>query len=736
MNGTGSAHEALNPSTSFEVEEPSEAPSVSADCFHIAMPAMPGLGVPKSKGLVDGMQPSALPGSPRAGKSKRPEHITIAVLAALVASLLVAVVLLSIESSSSSSRAASHRAEADQQRGVAASLMLTSGHLHSGGPGSEPANTRALARAAAIAESVGQPGLVVALLSAAINDLARAGFWPFDVRGSSSASNVPAATFSPDGSLLAIATADTITLTPVQPPSSSPSAPLLPPVGELGSVQCGGGRSVYSLAWSPSGEFLAAGCGTQVVAKEGKEDGKGSTATVWRVSASSSEKVPAFELLLEMDHGHRVRAMAWSPDSAALAAGDDDGKAKVWLVKQALASPGKEAAFVDVDHPGSNDVRAVAWHPSGRLLATGRTDSKLYVWNLGPDLRTPLLLAVGAEHEDGINAVAFSPAAGGLVASGGDDDQVLLWDLSPFQDLDSPGFIASELPLELVSNHSLGTFGGSVTGVAWGSPVKLAASANDGNVRLYEVKAEGVKLEQELWQPNAHFTGVSFTSIFPPRIAVGTLGPRAMVWQQAAGLGQGGPEFFHLQCSSRVRESFGKPDFSPRGWAWSADGLRFAMSSYQGHVCIFNRPGHLGPGQQGAWVTEAVLQIDGAEEHNVPARHLAFSDSGTTLAAGTDRDGVHVWARGVEPVHGGGAPWRGPVVQYFHNGDINDLVWSVDGKLLASASDDKSVVVLSMEHPDAKPTHLNGHTDAVQSGVLPPHLTCRGTALDGACAYL
>ena len=99
------------------------------------------------------------------------------------------------------------------------------------------------------------------------------------------------------------------------------------------SVSCSGEGMVHSLAWSPSGEWLAAGCGM-------KDAFGNSTATVhlWSVGPPTppgTPDLPKLTKVAEMKHDDGIKALAWAPDSSALAAGDDDGDLRVWLVDAA-----------------------------------------------------------------------------------------------------------------------------------------------------------------------------------------------------------------------------------------------------------------------------------------------------------------------------------------------------------------------------------------------------------------
>jgi WD40 repeat protein len=87
-----------------------------------------------------------------------------------------------------------------------------------------------------------------------------------------------------------------------------------------------------------------------------------------------------------------------------------------------------------VGHGGS--VEALAFDPSGKLLATGGRDGLVMVWDLAAGKRLAVLGGGGDEaaaathdyepHKDAVNCLAWTPD-GAFLASGGADCQVKMW---------------------------------------------------------------------------------------------------------------------------------------------------------------------------------------------------------------------------------------------------------------------------------------------------------------------
>lgn len=152
--------------------------------------------------------------------------------------------------------------------------------------------------------------------------------------------------------------------------------------------------SVVSLAYSPAGNYLAAG-------------GADGMVTIWDVR--SWNLLPALT-----GHKGAVRALAFAPDSATLATGGDDRAIALWDLRTLKSAQSLK---------GHNQrINALAFSPDGRKLASGSDDAAVILW----DLRDPGARKKLNGHRGSANSVCFSPD-GALLVSGG-NNMVRLWD--------------------------------------------------------------------------------------------------------------------------------------------------------------------------------------------------------------------------------------------------------------------------------------------------------------------
>ncbi|MEU7588008.1 WD40 repeat domain-containing protein [Micromonospora sp. NPDC049230] len=196
------------------------------------------------------------------------------------------------------------------------------------------------------------------------------------------------------------------------------------------------GAEVESLAWSPDGSRLAAGC-------------KDNSVRVWDIRADGSAGVLR-------GHSDWVGALAWSPSGRYIASGSDDRTVRVW----------------DIEHPGDSTVHSghqnyvdgISWAPDESRLATCSADWTVRVWDLAGAEQPRTLTG----HDKRVRAVAWAPD-GRRVASCSDDSTLRVWN----DENDVQG--------EVIGAHRDGA-----TGVAWlPDGQQIVTASVDGTARVW-----------------------------------------------------------------------------------------------------------------------------------------------------------------------------------------------------------------------------------------------------------
>jgi len=256
--------------------------------------------------------------------------------------------------------------------------------------------------------------------------------------------------------------------------------------------------------------------------------------------------------------------------------------------------------------PASMVVNATTFSHAG-VIAVALSDGTVALLD-GQTLKpvgAPFSVVAGQGQQ--AESVAFSPD-GHLLASGGDDGSVRLFDVS------NPAH-----PRQVADTHASGNSVYTVTFAPNGAT--LAAASLDDVVRLYQVSGNSLSLTgQPLGGMASYAIGLAF-SPNSKTLAVGSADKTVHLWNVA---------------DPAHAVALGKPLTGPSGYVWAAafnpSGTMLAVGVTDGTVWLWNvaRPVH----------PVLIATLQGPADH---VYGVAFSPSGNQLAAPSFEGTVHLW---------------------------------------------------------------------------------------------
>jgi len=476
--------------------------------------------------------------------------------------------------------------------------------------------------------------------------------------------------------------------------------------------------AITSVAYSPSGNLLAAGGSDGTVMLRNTTTGSHKTLNVGSrglvrsvafsndgrlLAASSNKSIVLFELPTGHKLGHPlgtapsvVYSVAFSANGKTVAAGGSGGQI-------AFFNPANGAQS-RAPLSGMHIVNSLAFSPDGKTLAAGGAGATV-LWDLANPASPPARLQ---GHHGAVNSVAFSPD-GRMLASAGADRTITLWRY-PLGSLGKPLVQLHRAAAQVAASPD-----GSV--IASGGPT--------GQIYLIDRSTREIR-------------------VLPHRAKdpIGQLAFDPAGRTLAAGYGDGTIVLWDVDSGKPVRTLRGNKG-SVLSLAFDQTGTRLVSGGGDGTVRLWNARtgGEVGAPLRGGLgaVYAVAFSPDGlsvaaggdgrvirlwsartrkplgtpiAQEDAVFG--LAFSPNGHKLASGGADDTIHLWRIG-QRSYGRIATLTG------HTDFVRSLAFSPDGRTLASGGTDDTVRLWDVATGTELGGPLTGDTMSVESVAFVPH---------------
>ena len=536
--------------------------------------------------------------------------------------------------------------------------------------------------------------------------------------GTNGPGNAVAATFSPGGKLLAVATTAGVRLYEVA---------LFGVDASGGDLLDGGGFPANGVAFSADGaQLVASATGYnvrafdvqtgQIIADDYPEDLDGSLYTVAldpageTVALAAGDAMNVYEFASRerrfqaLGHTGSIAQIAYSPDGAMIATASSDGTARIW--------DAADGGFLVALEGHTEAVTSVGWTADGAQVFTASEDGTVRRWN-------------AATGED-LGAVYTHEGGGPMVAALNPQGQLLVGDHHG-----ELTFISGD---NLEFTGLLGTQSGEIRAIAFSPDGQIAASVSAEEVVLYDVASVGA------------------IGALPFQGAYTALALSADGSQFATGAADGSLAVFNVGDDEPAHAyQIAMPPVN--SLAFAADEILY-VGSMDSSVAVIDMHNNVElaplPGTAAVndvtlhpatpmlnaamadnalrwWSTGTGEEFGTDYSHEAPATATAFSPDGVWMASADANGVISVWS-----VDSGDWAYavEGAGVQ------VNDLAFSADSSLLAAALEDGRALIWLLSDPSAPAQTLGEFFGAVNAVAFSPDMSLLAAASDDGTLQL
>ncbi len=440
-------------------------------------------------------------------------------------------------------------------------------------------------------------------------------------------------------------------------------------------------NDVNSVSFSPNGKILASASWDNTI-------------KLWDVK--SGREIRTLER-----HTDGVNSVSFSPNGKILASASWDNTIKLWNIES-----GREIRTLERHTDG---VNSVSFSPNGKMLASASNDSTIKLWNVesGQEIRTL------KGYNSSVSSVSFSP--NGKILASNSYGTIKLWD------------IESGLEIRTLERHTDG-----VNSVSFSPNGKILASNSYGTIKLWNIETG-----QEIRTLEGHTAWVTSVSLSPSGkvLALGSWDKTIELWNIETGqeirtlkghtsdvnsvsfspngkmLASGGDDktikLWNMETGQEIRTLKGHTS-GVNSVSFSPNGKILASGNDDNTIKL--------------WNIETELEIRTLKGHTDDVWSVSFSPNGKILASGSYDKTIKLWniktGQEIRTLKG-------------HTSDVNSVSFSPNGKILASdsggfvildtgESKDNFIKLWNMETGREIRT-LKGHKSWVNSVVFSPN---------------